>query len=254
LIGSLVQVLKLNLTRRASRVRVFELGRVFARDSSASASASAVAGVVQPMRLAALAYGPRAPLQWACPETLVDFFDMKGDLETLLAPIEFRFVPAEHPAFHPGRSAAVFLDGKAVGYLGELHPRWRQAYELPHSPVLFELDLAAITWRSHPISQPIPRQQSVLRDVALVASESVVHDDLIAALGADHGGLVRRATLFDVYKPASPTVDILAGERSLAIRLEIRSDEATLTDSHIDEIVAQALLRATKACGVRLRT
>ena len=87
--------------------------------------------------------GRRRPLQWGTRERAVDFFDIKGDVELLLAPRGARFVPATHPALHPGRCAAVELDGARIGFVGELHPKWRQAYELPLAPLLFELDASA---------------------------------------------------------------------------------------------------------------
>jgi len=253
LVGSLINVLRYNLSRKASRVRVFELGRVFRRDASVVAGDSTVQGVAQPQRVAGLAYGPVAPLQWGQPDESVDFFGLKGDVEALLAPRVARFVAAEHPAMHPGRCAAVELDGEVIGHVGELHPRWRQAYELPLAPMLFELDLAAVQRRDVPQAKPVPRQQVVVRDLALVVSEQVAHDALVATLRADPAGLVRRATLFDIYKPALPTADIPAGHRSLAVRLELLDDEATLTDDRIDAVQAEAVARAQVAHGARLR-
>jgi phenylalanyl-tRNA synthetase beta chain len=154
---------------------------------------------------------------------------------------------------HPGRCAAVQLDGQTIGHVGELHPKWRQAYDLPQAPMLFELDLAAVQQRVVPVTQPVPRQQSALRDLALVVSEKVAHDDLMQALQADAEGLVRNATLFDIYKPKEATADIQTGERSLAVRLELLDDATTLTDERIDSAVAAALLRVQTAFGARLR-
>jgi phenylalanyl-tRNA synthetase beta chain len=183
----------------------------------------------------------------------VDFFDLKGDLEALLAPRTVTFVPAEHPALHPGRCAAVQLDGATIGHVGELHPQWRQAYELPLAPMLFELDLAAVQQRVVPVAQPVPRQQSTLRDLALVVSDKVSHDALMQTLQADAGGLVRRATLFDIYKPKEATADIQPGERSMAVRLELLDDASTLTEERIEAAVASALARVQAALGARLR-
>ncbi|MBK7616117.1 MAG: phenylalanine--tRNA ligase subunit beta [Vitreoscilla sp.] len=253
LVGSLVNVLKYNLARKAPRVRVFELGRVFSRNASVASTDRSVAGVAQPMRVAGLAFGPAVATQWGQAEKAVDFFDLKGDVEALLAPAQARFLPAEHPAMHPGRCAAVQLDGQTIGHVGELHPQWRQAYDLPQAPVLFELDLAAVQQREVPVAQAVARQQSALRDLALVVSEKVAHDALMQALQADAEGLVRIATLFDIYKPKEATADIQAGERSLAVRLELLDDGATLTDERIDSAVAAALLRVQTTFGARLR-
>jgi phenylalanyl-tRNA synthetase beta chain len=253
LVGSLVNVLRYNLTRKATRVRVFELGRVFRRDAGIQSTDRSVQGVAQPMRVAGLAYGAVATLQWGQTDKPADFFDLKGDVEALLAPRAARFVAAEHPAMHPGRCAGVELDGVLIGHVGELHPKWRQAYDLPHAPMLFELDLAAVQQRMVPEARQVPRQQAVSRDLALVVSEQVTHDALMATLRADGAGLVRSATLFDIYKPGSPTADIPAGHRSLAVRLELLDDEATLTDERIDAAVAEAVSRVQAAHAARLR-
>ncbi len=254
LLGSLVQVLRYNLARKASRVRVFEIGRVFLREAAVPDSDSSVAGIAQPLRVAGLAYGAATPLQWGQAERPVDFFDLKGELEALFAPRQARFVAAEHPAMHPGRCARIELDGAAVGHVGELHPRWRQGYELPQAPVLFELDVALLLQGTLPALVPLPRQLPVLRDLALVASEGVHHDALIAAIhAAPHGGLLRHAQLFDVYRPKAVGSDIGAHERSLAVRLELLDDEASLTDDRIDTAVRAVIGYLQTALGVRLR-
>lgn len=254
LIGSLVQVLRYNLARRATRVRVFELGRIWRRDADAASGPADVAGVHQPMRLAALAWGPAAQTQWGCAERSVDFFDVKGDVEALLAPRQARFEPAHHPALHPGRCARVLLRGQDIGIIGELHPRWRQSYELPQSPILLELDLASLLERDVPAFQALPRHQPVWRDVALVVPASTRHAALIDALRDDASTLVRSATLFDVYRPSGAGTDIAIDERSMAVRLELHDPDATLTDERIEAAIAAAVSRASQAVGARLRS
>ena len=253
LLGSLIQVLRLNLSRKAGRVRVFELGRVFLRDASAGDGPLSVAGVQQPMRVAALACGPAEVLQWGRKEQGVDFYDLKADVEALLAPRVPRFVAAEHPALHPGRCARIELDGRAIGHIGELHPQWRQAYELPQAPLMFELDLDMALAPPVPVYQPVPRRQPVSRDVALVLREEFSHDALMERLRADPEGLIRAATLFDIYKPQAAASGWEPGERSLAVRLELRDNDTTLTDERIDAAVGAAVARAAQAFGARLR-
>jgi phenylalanyl-tRNA synthetase beta chain len=252
LVGSLVQILRNNLARKAPRVRIFEIGRVFSRDAAVTSTLTSVAGISQPLRVGGLAWGPVDPLQWGEAERNVDFFDVKGDVERLLAPRAVAFAPAEHPAMHPGRCAAVIVDGQPIGHVGEFHPRWRQAYELPTAPIVFELDLAAVQARDVPQAQPLPRQQGARRDLALVVTDDVKHDTLIAALLDDPSGLVRSATLFDVYRPKADSADLAAGQRSLAVRLEVLADDATLTDEQINEAVLAAVLRAD-VVGATLR-
>ncbi|EHR71839.1 phenylalanyl-tRNA synthetase, beta subunit [Burkholderiales bacterium JOSHI_001] len=253
LFGSLVEALRHNLARKATRVRLFEIGRVFRRDASVQAGDTAVAGVAQPVRLGGLAFGPVDTLQWGRPERAVDFYDVKGDLEALLAPRVPSFRPVNHPALHPGRSAEVLLDGMPVGVVGELHPRWRQGYELPSAPILFELDLAALQQRPVPAFAGMAKHQSAWRDLALVVGDRVAHDALIAALTDDSTGLVRQARLFDIYKPKQPGAGIAEGERSLAVRLELADPDTTLTDERIDAALAAAAERAAQRLGARLR-
>ena len=253
MVGSLLGVLRYNLARRAPRLRVFELGRVFRRDAAVLDSNGTVAGVDQPLRLAALAYGAVATPQWGQPDRQVDFFDIKGDLEVLLAPRRPRFVADTHPALHPGRCARVELDGRAIGHVGELHPRWRQAYELPQPPVLFELDLLAVLARDVPVAQAVPRHQPSWRDIALVLRDEIAHDTLVEVLAADPSGLVRSVRLFDIYRPAQAQADIGHHEHSMALRLELLDDQANLTDERIEAAVAAAVQRAQAACGARLR-
>jgi len=254
LIGSLVEVLKTNLARKADRVRIFEVGRVFKRDASVQDGAQTVAGFDQPVRVSGLAYGSADALQWGQAARNVDFFDVKGDVEALLAPRLPQFVAAEHPALHPGRCAQVLVDGKAVGFVGELHPKWRQSYDLPLAPILFELDADVLAGRVVPAFTSVPKMQSVYRDLALVVQDSTVHDALIAAITkAQTEGLVRGARLFDIYKPKAPVAGMTENERSLAVRVELRDDEQTLTDERIDTAMKAVLASLLEGVGARVR-
>ena len=186
----------------------------------------------------------------------VDFFDVKGDVQALLAPCRATFEPATHPAMHPGRCARVLVDGQAIGFVGELHPKWRQAYELPQAPVLFELALDAVLAREVPVAQPVARHQAVERDIALVVAESVTHAALLQAIeSAPLGGVLRQATLFDVYrpKPGQDNVAVAAGEKSLAVRLVFNKMDATLTEEEIDAAVSAVLAATHERLGARLR-
>ena len=261
LLGSLLQVLKFNLDRRAQRVRVFELGRVFLRDASVANTDSTVEGFDQPMRIAGLACGPADVLQWGRKEQAIDFFDVKGDVEALLYPLKAEFVPATHPTMHPGRCAQVLLAGRAIGFVGELHPQWRQSWELPQAPVLFELELDAVLQRVVPQFKAVPKHQSVERDLAVVVAESVTHAQLMAAIhSAVPEALLRDAVLFDVYRPkpvkgadAAPTTGLAPGEKSLAVRLTLGSGEVTLTEADIDAAVQAVVAQLAAQTGARLR-
>ncbi len=257
LIGSLLQVVKFNADRKAERVRVFELGRVFKRDTSVKGSDTTVEGFDQPMRVAGMAWGPEQPLGWQGKARLVDFFDVKGEVEALLAPRKAQFVAAEHPALHPGRSAQVVLDGVVIGHVGELHPRWRQAWDLPSAPVVFELALDAVLARVVPVAQGVAKHQPVERDIAVIVSEAVTHGQLMQAVhAAPTDGLLQGAVLFDIYRPKADAVGgaLAAGEKSLAVRLTLGSQEATLTDAQIDAAMNAVVTHLGVQLGARLRS
>lgn len=257
LLGSLLQVLKFNQARKAPRVRVFELGRVFTRDASVKSTDATVEGFDQPMHLAGLASGPADAVQWGRKEQGVDFFDVKGDLENLLAPLPVEFMPATHPAMHPGRCAQVLLNGKHIGYVGELHPQWRQGYDLPQAPMLFELELDAVLQRAVPAFKAVPKFQTVQRDIAVVVADNVTHASLMSAVwAAPTNGLLRDAQLFDVYRPKLAKEAVAqAGEtdRSLAIRLNLQNDEATLAEEQIEAVVKAVVDQLVGRVGARQR-
>ena len=256
LLGGLLGVLQFNLARKATQVRVFEAGRVFRRDRDVVDGDIEVAGIAQPMKLAALAYGDAAPLQWGVRSRPIEFFDVKGDIEALLAPRQATFTAALHPALHPGRCARVDLEGRTIGFVGELHPRWRQAYDLPVQPVLFELDLLPLLVRDLPGFIPVPRRQSVWRDLSLLVGDSVTHDALMQAIDAANQDLVRSRRLFDIYRPPVGTVPggAASGHRSVSVRLELRSDDSTLTDARVDAVIAEVLGSLRRQLDVRLRS
>ena len=256
LLGSLLQVLKFNVDRKANRVRVFELGRVFLRDDTVVESDTTVKGFQQPMRVAGLAYGPADQLQWGRTDTKVDFFDVKGDVQALLAPLQPVFEPAEHPAMHPGRCARVLLGGKAIGFVGELHPKWRQARDLAHAPILFELELDAVLAREVPVFQSVSKQQAVERDIAVVVAENVTHAAVMNTIQASApAGMLRSAVLFDVFRPKAGSAGGLAeGEKSLAIRLLLGAEgTAALTDADIESAIQGILGSLAEKTGARLR-
>lgn len=257
LLGSLLQVLKFNQDRKAQRVRVFELGRVFLRDASITSTDTTVQGFDQPMRVAGLAVGSVDTPEWGCKERAVDFFDVKGDLETLVAPSRLTFEPAQHPAMHPGRCAQVVCAGKVVGFVGELHPKWRQTYDLTQAPVLFEMDLDAVLSRQVPQFTSVPRFQSIERDIAVMVNEAVTHDALMKAIwSAETSGVLRDALLFDIYRPQAMDISgkqTVFTEKSMAVRLSLNSENTALTEQQIEATVAAVVLSLAEKVGARQR-
>lgn len=254
LIASLVANVRYNLNRKANRVRVFEIGAVYLRDASVADGALTVAGYHQPKRVAAMAYGPVADEQWGQASRNVDFFDVKADLEQLFAPAVARFVKAEHPALHPGRSARIELDGKTVGFLGELHPRWMQKYDLPQAPVVFEVDAVALEQRTVPVYAEISKFPGATRDLAVVVKQSVPAQDLLDAFNAvvqenPQGKIVQAIVLFDEYRGKGLEAD----EKSLAFRFSLQDTQNTLQDDVVDAVMAALADAVKQKQGARLR-
>ena len=262
LIGSLVANVRFNLNRKASRVRVFEIAKVYFRDASIEDGPLAVAGIAQPLRVAAIAYGPAVDEQWGVATRNVDYFDVKADVEALFAPLGRlaapRFVAASHPALHPGRSARIESAGKAVGWVGELHPRWMQRHELPQAPIVFEIDASALMFGALPDVAAIPRFPVVIRDRAFVVDASVEVQrvvDAIASLqqAAHTSGAVaqciREFELFDQYRGKG----LNENEKSLAFRFWLQDTRQTLDDATIDATLNAVTEVLGASVGARLR-
>jgi phenylalanyl-tRNA synthetase beta chain len=233
LVGGLVANIKYNVNRKASRVRVFEIGRAFRRAPEAPGGPLSVVGVEQPMRIAAAAFGPAVGEQWSVPARGVDFFDVKADLEALLTPLAARFEAARHPALHPRRSARVILAGEAAGWIGELHPALVQKYELPGPVVLFELDAEPLREVPLPQYKEMPKVPPVIRDRAVVVPETVEAQALLDELEAHRPPVVQRVELFDQYRGKG----MGPGLKSLAFRVVMQDTVRTLTDAEADAIM-----------------
>ncbi|MCF8177353.1 MAG: phenylalanine--tRNA ligase subunit beta [Sulfuritalea sp.] len=246
LIGGLIGTLVANRRRQAERVRVFEIGRCFQRDSTSGP----VTGFYQPMRLAGMASGSALPEQWGASATRVDFYDVKADVEALFAPRLLEFVKSEHPSMHPGRCATVSLEGRSVGVLGELHPRWLQKYELGTAPVVFELELEDLMMTSVPGYTEVSRFPAVIRDLALVVPKSQTLAPLLAALQAASPANVRDVVLFDVYQGKG----LPENEKSLAFRIVMQDTQRTLEEAEVEAMVADLLAIAIRDFNASLRT
>lgn len=254
LLGSLVANVRYNLNRKLSRVRAFEIAAVYKRNPAVTDGELSVAGYEQPKRVAAIAYGPAADEQWGQPARNVDFFDIKADLEALFAPAQLRFARAEHPALHPGRCASVSLDGEEIGFIGELHPRLQQKYDLPLAPVVFEVSADALQRRVVPQYQEISKFPAVTRDVALLVKQSVSAQDLIDAFNAERQSnpacaIMQAIVLFDEYRGKGLESD----EKSLAFRFTLQDTQTTLQDEKVDAAMAAFIAAADKKHGARLR-
>ena len=255
--GGLLNNLKANLNRGALRVRLFETGRVFKRDASVTEQSGKVAGFDQPQHIGGLAYGSFAPEQWANVNRLVDFFDVKGDLERVFDPLHLLTGAAQHPALHPGRSAQVMLhttEGPVIlGWIGELHPGLQQAYELPQAPVLFELDLEPLRNIGLPQPEELSKFPAVQRDLAVVVKQNIPAQALLDAMQASKQQFVRSIQLFDEFRPKAGSASMAEDEKSLAFRVTLLNPEDTLQDVQIEAAMSGLLVALEKKCAARLR-
>ncbi len=237
LTGGLLTALRFNLNRRQARVRLFEAGACFAKSGDK---------YIQTERVSGIAYGSRMNEQWGAKTSSVDFFDVKADVEALLAPAVPKFVAATHPAFHPGRSAEIFCDGKSMGWMGELHPNWQD--DMPQACILFELDAGALMKASVPRLEEIAKSLPARRDLAVLVDEHVSTQDLIDAMSAIRAPYVHEIALFDVYRGNG----VAQGKKSLAFRVLLQDTQKTLNDGEIEQSIA-LLVDALNNKGAQLR-
>ncbi|HEU0233986.1 MAG TPA: phenylalanine--tRNA ligase subunit beta [Gallionella sp.] len=239
LIVGLVGALRFNLNRKQARVRLFEAGACFAKVNDE---------YMQSQLLSGLAYGATLPEQWGTAAKPIDFYDVKADVEALFAPQLLRFVAATHPALHPGRSAQIYCGGQSVGWIGELHPRWQQQYDMAQPAVWFEVELGALTRAAVPHMSEIARSLPVRRDLAVVVDEAVAAQTLLDAMQQAVAPYVAEIALFDVYRGKG----VEQGKKSLAFRVLLQDTQKTLTDSEIETSIA-LLVDMLQQHGAQLR-
>jgi len=244
LLPGLVEALRHNLNRQQERVRLFETGLVFNQiDGKLS----------QVPHLAGAACGRAAPESWASDKRELDFFDVKADIESALAlaghraDVSFRQVSAPH--LHPGRSAQILLNDKAIGVVGGLHPRLLKALDLDCDTYVFEVDLTAVSVGSVPRARALSRFPSLRRDIAIVVPAQTSYAVIESCVRAALGGQLVEVVVFDQYLGANLGHDV----KGLAIGLILQDDSRTLTDKDADECMARALAALECECQARLR-
>ncbi len=225
--GGLLDTLVYNLNRKQDRMRLFEVGAAYGACDS---------GFTETLRISALAYGDAQPEQWGVEARDVDFFDVKADVD-MLTGRQAQYEAFAHPALHPGQSARVSLHGKPIGFLGKLHPKWQQHYQLPRSVILFELDVAPLLERQLVQYVEVGKFPPVRRDLAVLVDESVPLQALLDTMNATRIPLVNDIALFDIYRGKG----IPEGKKSLAFLVLMKDTQKTLTDVEADEVMAKLL-------------
>ncbi|MBC8519543.1 MAG: phenylalanine--tRNA ligase subunit beta [Gammaproteobacteria bacterium] len=242
----LLQSLGFNAKRQQSQVRLFETGLSFVPSED---------GLRQKRKIAGLIYGESSPEQWGTSGEAVDFFDMKGDLSPLLDPLDsaehpLRFVAAEHPVLHPGKSARVMVGDRAIGWMGAIHPGVAVRLSLSKGIFLFEFDLDSLQEGSIPGFEQLSKFPMIRRDIALLVDQDLsaqsLMDTVVESVSRD---LLSELRLFDLYQGDN----LAAGQKSLAIGIFLQHREKTLTDEDVEEVVGLVVERLKLVHGAKLR-
>ena len=240
LLPGLAAAVAANRSRQQTRVRLFEAGRVYFEDREVD-------------RIAGVACGRAVAEQWGEPARALDFFDVKGDVESLFAladaGAEFSFAPASQPWLHPGQSAEVRRGERVVGHVGALHPVLAGRLDFDEDVFVFELDRDALVERRVPSAQPLSRFPSVRRDLSFELPDEVPWAAVEAAVRGAVGPLLAGIVLFDRY--AGPNLG--AGVKSLAMGLILQDRYRTLTDEDADRGVREAVAALESVCKAKLR-
>ena len=243
LLGSLLEAARYNLARGADRVALCETGRAYlARGESAAGgvlggefAGERPAPDFEPQRIAALASGPLTPASWSADAREAGLFSMKGVLEALFGHFgtEPELEPEAQPFLHPGRSARVLVGGLDAGWIGEVHPLVCREWDL-EGATAFEIGLAELVAASpfgRETYEDVTTYPAVYQDLAIVVDEGIPAERVRAAVMEGGGELLRSAHVFDLYRGEQ----VGPGRKSLALRLEFRAPDRTLTDADVAE-------------------
>ena len=229
LLPGLVATLKYNENRQQERMRLFESGQAFSEQDE---------GFAQPTMLAGLVSGSKMPESWCNSSEIVDFYDVKGDVESLLSlggrEAGFSFVPGQHSAMHGGQCAEIRQNGKTVGYLGAIHPSIKRELGLNSGIYLFELSLDVLLDRQIPAAGTLSRFPEVTRDLAILVNNETSAADILASVRENAGECLSDLRLFDVYQGDA----VETGKKSLALGLTWQHPSRTLNDDEVNEIIA----------------
>jgi phenylalanyl-tRNA synthetase beta chain len=238
----LIHALGENQRRQQARIRLFEIGRRYAPSDGAETEV-----------LAGLAAGRRLAEQWDAETATVDFFDVKADVEALIALTgarnEFRFVRESHPTLHPGQSARIYRGDRAVGWIGALHPQHVRRLDLTYPPILFELETSSGLAARVPLYAEISKYPAIRRDIAVIVDEATEADTLVAVIKQRAGALLRELVVLSVYRGQQ----IEKGKKSIALGMNLQDTSRTLTDTDADAIVAQIIDTLSKQLNATIR-
>jgi len=242
LLPGLVEAVRHNVNRQASRVRLFETGQCFVSQGDE---------LDQSERVGIAIYGQSDPMHFSG-DRAVDFFDLKGVVEGLCminGGAELNWEPSQHPALAPGQTASVSLDGKVLGVVGRLHPKLARELDLPKPLFLADLALSPLLCGQVTAFKAISRYPRVLRDLAIVVDDGVAWQQIVDAITGLADARIQSVELFDVYRGTG----VPEGRQSLALSLSLQDPEKTLDDTAIQELVDQVVQVLHEQTGADLR-
>lgn len=224
-----------NQNRQQSRIRLFETGLRFIPDENCEF------GVRQEQMLSGVITGNLYEEHWTLPKKSVDFYDLKGDIESILAILgcaeKVRYEKSQLSALHPGQSAAIYINDDIIGYFGVLHPEIEKKLSLNSKTLVFEINLAKISNKEVPLAQDISKYPSNKRDIAIVVSNKIPAAEIISECKRAGGEHLIKVNLFDVYQGDNIKED----EKSLAISLILQDKSRTLEEEDITNIVSRCV-------------
>ncbi|MEQ8406845.1 MAG: phenylalanine--tRNA ligase subunit beta [Gammaproteobacteria bacterium] len=245
ILPALLAALLHNQNRQQQRLRLFETGLIFNKEGGKTTQVEHIAGLI---------CGTRSPSNWFNNKEISDFYDVKGQVEALLALSrsgeQFSFQPGQHPALHPGQCAQInAADGDIVGYVGALHPAVQQALGVHGEVYCFELQTASLLDRQVPAAQPLSKFPEVSRDLAIVVDESVPAGEILAAMREQAGEFLTDLRIFDVYQGDA----VAKNKKSLALGLTWQHPYRTLSDDEINAIISSCVNALHELFNANLR-
>ena len=250
--AGLVQTAVHNIKRQQPRVRLFETGLSFVPQPGKDPS-NLDESLVQDPKLAMLLTGTRTEQSWSEGDENVDFFDLKGDFESLIArtgsQARYAFVPAEHPSLQPGQTARIELDGIAVGWIGALHPNLSKPLGLKQAVYLLEISLKAVRQVEVPAFKPLSKFPEMRRDLALVVTDATPVADVMSLIREKAGDYLTKLNLFDIYQGKGIDPD----RKSLALGLTWQHPSRTLNEEEVNEAVENVLAHLADRIDAQLR-
>jgi len=240
----LLKVLSFNLNRQQNRVRIFEEGLTFSKLDNED--------IDQKRHFSGLIYGSTASESWDASKQVVDFYDIKGDVESLLLTLgieQQKIVISDNPSLHPGQSANIMIDDTCIGTFGRVHPDIEKAFDIPNACYIFEIKLDILPNNKKIKFQPLSRFPSVKRDLAVVVKDDISSQDVLDCVFKTSCNYLNDVKIFDVYSGKGVNLK----SKSIAIKISFRSDKKTLTDEDINSDINLIINNLKKDINAQLR-